>query len=370
MTKKIAILGSTGKVGSQALEVIRSYPQEFKIIGLACRYQSTKFAQQVQEFKPKITAVAQKEGEKKVISVVTHPEVETVVVAVVGLAGLAPTLAAIKAGKDIALATKEVLVIAGELVMKEVRKHKVKLIPLDSEHSAIFQCLHAGRKKEIKQLILTMGKGPIAKMSESQLEKVTIKDVFDRPAWSMGQKIAVDSATCMNKAFEIIEAKWLFDVTSEKIKIVVHPEYFCHSLVEFIDGSIITELGSPDMKRYLQYAFFYPQRKKIKVASYVDLIGKKLTFEEPPFEKFPCLQFGYEVLKSGGTMSAVMHGADEVAVKAFVNGKLRFTEIPKVILSTMRAHQTIKSPSLTQLIKAEKWGQEFAQKIVKKGGRT
>ena len=364
--KKIAILGSTGKIGSQALEVIRSYPQEFKIVGLACGYQSAKFNQQVKEFKPKITAVAQKDGEEGVIKAAIHPEVEMVIVAVVGLAGLAPTLAAIKAGKDIALATKEVLVIAGELVMKEVKKHKIKLIPLDSEHSAIFQSLHSGRKKEIKQLILTMGKGPIAKMNKSQLKKVTIQDVFNRPAWSMGQKIAVDSATCMNKTFEVIEAKWLFSVTPEQIKIVVHPEYLCHSLVEFIDGSIITELGSPDMKRYLQYALFYPERKKTKIASYVDLVGKKLSFEEPPFEKFSCLQLGYEVLKDGGTMPTVMHGADKVAVEAFVRGKLKFTDIPKVILSTMKAHKTIKIPSLAQLIKAEKWGQEFAQKLIKK----
>lgn len=363
--KKIAILGSTGKVGSQALEVIRSYRKEFKIIGLACGHQSAKFIRQVKEFKPKITAVAEKDGNEEVIKVATHPEVEMVIVAVVGLAGLRPTLAAIKEGKDVALATKEVLVVAGELVMRQVKKQKASLIPLDSEHIAIFQCLHSGRKKEIRKLILTMGQGPIAKMAKSKLEKVTIKDVFNRPAWEMGTKIAVDSATCMNKTFEVIEAKWLFGVPSQQIKIIVHPEYLCHSLVEFVDGSVIGELGLPDMRRYIQYALFYPERRETRLGLYADLYGKKLSFEKPPFEKFPCLKLGFEALKDGGTMPAVMHGADRVAVDAFASGRVKFTDIPKIIISAMRAHQVIKKPNLAQLLKAEKWGRQFAQKSLK-----
>lgn len=367
--KKIAILGSTGKIGSQTLEVIRAYPGEFEVVGLACGHKSAKFNQQIKEFKPQVTAVAQKDGEEGVIKVATHPEVELVIVAVVGLAGLKPTLAAISEGKDIALATKEVLVIAGELVMREVKKQKVRLIPLDSEHSAIFQCLHSGRKKEVRHLILTMGKGPIAKMNKSQLGKVTIKDIFSRPAWKMGKKIAVDSATCANKAFEVIEARWLFDIPPEKIKVVVHPEYLCHSLVEFVDGSIITELGVPDMRRYIQYALFYPKRRKTRVASYVDLVGKKITFEKSPFEKFPCLELGFRALESGGTMPAVMHGADKVAVDAFIDGKIKFTDIPKIVIKTMDAHEVIKDPNLAQLLKAEKWGQECVQRLIKKGGK-
>jgi len=364
--RKIAILGSTGKVGSQALEVIRSYPKEFKVIGLACGHQSKKFQDQVKEFRPKITAVAEKDGEKGVIGVAVHPEVELVVIAVVGMAGLKPTLAAIKAKKDIALATKEVLVVAGELVMKEIKKSKINLIPLDSEHSALFQSLHSGKKKEIKRLILTMGKGPIAKMNKKQLKRVKIKDIFNRPAWTMGQKIAVDSATCMNKVFEIIEAKWLFNVVLEQIEVVVHPEYLCHSLVEFVDASIITELGSPDMRRYLQYALFYPERKETKVSTYVDLVGKKLTFEKPPLVKFPCLSLGYKALKRGGTMPAVMHGADKAAVDAFVDGKVKFTDISEIIITTMESHKVIKNPSLSQLIRAEKWGQDKAKVLLGK----
>ncbi|PIS09225.1 1-deoxy-D-xylulose-5-phosphate reductoisomerase [Candidatus Beckwithbacteria bacterium CG10_big_fil_rev_8_21_14_0_10_34_10] len=365
--KKIVILGSTGKIGSQALEVIRSYPKEFEIIGLACGHQSKEFENQIKEFRPKIVAIAEKDGQKGVVKTATHPEAELVVVAVVGLAGLKPTIAAIKAGKDIALATKEVLVIAGELVMKLLQKHKVNLVPLDSEHSAIFQSLKAGSQKEIKQVFLTMGKGPIAKMTKSQLIKVNIKDIFNRPCWSMGQKIGIDSASCMNKAFEVIEAKWLFNLKPEQIKILVHKEYLCHSLVEFIDGSIITELGSPDMRRYLQYALFYPVRKETKVSSLTNLVNKKITFESPPFEKFPCLELGYKVLKAGGTMPAVMHGADTTVVRAFVDGKIRFTDIPKIIVSTMKACRVIKEPTLGQLIKAEKWGQDYSQELIKKG---
>lgn len=367
MAKRVAILGSTGKIGSQTLEVIRSYPKEFKVIGLACGHESKKFEQQIKEFKPKVAAIAEKDGERGIVKVATHPEVEMVVVAVVGMAGLTPTLAAIRAGKDIALATKEVLVVAGELVIQEVKKYKVKLIPLDSEHSAIFQSLHSGKTSEIRRLILTMGKGSIAKMNKSQLKRVTVKDIFNRPAWTMGQKIAVDSGTCMNKVFEIIEAKWLFGVFPEQIEVVVHPEYLCHSLVEFVDGSIITELGSPDMRRYIQYALFYPQRKKTKVSSYVDLVGKKMSFEKPPLDKFPCLKLGYQALKAGGTMPAVMHGADKVAVEAFIEKQIGFTDMPKVIGQTMNSHKPIKNPSLTQIIKAEKWGQEKANELIKGG---
>lgn len=364
--KKIAILGSTGKIGSQALEVIRSYPQEFKVVGLACQHQSKLFSQQVKEFKPKITAISEVEGEEKLIKIAVHPEVDLLVVAVVGLAGLMPTLKAIEAGKDIALATKEVLVIAGEIVTKAVRKNGVNLIPLDSEHSAIFQCLKSGSCKEIKKLILTMGKGPIAKMTKKELNQVNLEHIFNRPHWTMGTKIAVDSATGMNKTFEVVEAAWLFGVKQEQIEIIVHPEYLCHSLVEFVDGSIITELGCPDMKRYLQYGLFYPYRKPNKVSSFVNLINQRVSFEKPQYDKFPCLKLGFIALNKGGTMPAVMHGADTTAVNAFVKKKIKFTDIAKIIMKTMNHHQVIKKPNLIQLIKAEKWGQNFAQGLIKK----
>jgi 1-deoxy-D-xylulose-5-phosphate reductoisomerase len=368
--KNIAILGSTGKIGTQALEIIRNYPQEFKVVSLACGHKSKLFDSQIKEFKPKITAISEIDGEKKLINIATHSDVDLVVVAVVGLAGLAPTLAAIKAKKDIALATKEVLVIAGKIVMEKVAKHYTNLIPLDSEHSAIFQCLKSGNIKDVKRIWLTMGKGPIAKMSIKQLAQVTKEQIFDRPCWSMGTKIAVDSATGINKAFEVIEAAYLFGVKPEQIEIVVHPEYLCHSLVEFVDGSIITELGTPDMKRYLQYALFYPSRHPSKLSSFIDLVGKKLSFEKPPFNKFPCLKLGFQALKADGSMPAVMHGADKSAVDAFVAGKIKFTEIPIVVRKTMDRYKLLKSPrlpKLKQLIEAEAWGQKAARQII--GGK-
>ena len=358
--KKIVILGSTGQIGRQTLEIIKAYPGEFKVVGISANKNIELLKQQVQEFKPIIAAV----GEKNLERLAALKEVDMVVVAVVGLAGLKPTLAAVRAGKDIALATKEVLVLAGELVMKEVKRHKVKLIPIDSEHSAIFQCLQTGKKKEIKRLILTMGKGPIAKMRQKDLKKVTLKNIFNRSAWKMGDKITIDSATCINKSFEVIEAKWLFDISPEKINIVVQPEYLCHSMVEFVDGSIIAEIGTPDMKRYIQYALFYPQRKKSDITTYADLIGKKISFEAPPFDKFPGLKIGFEVLKEGGTMPAAMHGADESAVKAFLGKRISFTEIPLIIKKTIKAHKVIKNPNLEEILKAESWGRIFARRLI------
>lgn len=359
MLRKVSILGSTGQIGTQALEVIRSYREKFKVIGLACGHRSMKFEEQVAEFKPKITAISQEDGEEKLIQVATHPDVDLVIVAVVGVAGLLPTLKAIQHGKDIALATKEVLVIAGDLVMREVEKNKVMLIPIDSEHSALFQAVQSGKSCEIKKLMLTMGEGNIARMKKSQLENVTIADVCQRKAWTMGQKIAVDSATGVNKAFEVIEAKWLFGVSRKQIAIAVHPEYFCHSFIEFVDGSIIAELGIPDMKRYIQYALSYPDRVVNKVSLQPNLIGKQLSFKRPPLEKFPCLTLGYQALASGGAMPAVFHGADRAAVAAFLHHQIRFTDFYRVMTRAMKAHRTIENPRLDQLIETEEWGYQF-----------
>lgn len=352
--KKIAILGSTGQIGSQALEIIRSYPDQFQIIGLSCRHPSAKFDQQVAEFKPEITAITQIDGPNSLDKIATHPDVELLVVATVGLSGLNPTLLAINKGKNIALATKEVLVIAGEYVLAQAKKNHVNIFPIDSEHSAIWQCLHSGKKEEINHLILTMGSGPIAKMTSSQLDKVTLKDILNRPVWDMGQKIAVDSATGINKTFEVIEAGLLFDLPPEKIQITVHPQYFCHSLIEFIDGSIIGEFGVPDMKRYIQYALFYPDRKLNKILSPPNIFGQSLEFKPAPFDKFPCLQFGFDALKRGGNMPAILHGADTTAVQAFLDDKIKFTDIPKVIQKTMETVPFIKSPDIDQIINSEK----------------
>jgi len=360
--KKIVILGSTGHIGRQTLEVIRAYPKEFKVVGLSANKNRRLLEKQALEFKPVDTAI----GEKDLIKIATLSEADLIVVAVVGLAGLKPTLAAISAKKNIALATKEVLVLAGKLVMDEVKKNRVELIPLDSEHSAIFQCLQAGRKKEIKKIILTMGKGRFATMSKKQLMKVTLEDIYEHPTWKMGNKITIDSATCLNKSFEVVEAKYLFDLPNDKIGIAIHPEHLCHSLVEFIDGSMIAEFGVADMRRYIQYALFYPERKKAKTTSSFDLFNKTITFEPPPFNKFPGLGLGFKAIQSGETMPAVMHGADDVVVEAFVKGEIRFTDIPEIINITMNNHQTIKNPDLDKILKAEQWGKNYAKKLIER----
>lgn len=363
--KKIAVLGSTGKIGSQALKIIKDHPKDFKVVGLACKNESKKFLGQIKDFKPKIYASLKKDGEKGILKVATHKDVDMVVIAVVGLAGLKPTLKAIKAKKDIALATKEVLVIAGKLVLKEAKKHKVNIIPIDSEPSAIFQSLGSLNSKKIRQIYLTVGKGPIAKMSKQRLKKVSLKDIFNRPVWNLGQKIAVDSATGMNKAFEVIEIARLFNLKASQIKLAVHPEYLCHSLVEFVDASIIGEFGKADMKRYISYALFYPQRQKAKSNLRLDLINKKISFERPDYDKFPCLRLGHKALKDGGTMPAVLHGADKAAVEAFLQAKIKFTDIFKIISLTMKAHKVIKKPTLKQVLKAEKWAQEYSFNLTK-----
>jgi 1-deoxy-D-xylulose-5-phosphate reductoisomerase len=358
--KKIAILGSTGQIGRQTLDVIRAYPEELEVVGLSTNKNEALLKKQVEEFKPKVTGV----GEKDLVKIAILPEVDLVVVAVVGLVGLKPTLAAIKAGKNIALATKEALVLAGEMVMKEVRKNKVKIIPIDSEHSAIFQCLKTGRKEEIKKIILTMGKGRFALMNQKELEKITLEDIYKKPNWKMGKKTTIDSATCLNKSFEVVEAKWLFDLPKEKIEIVVHPEYLCHSLVEFQDGSIFGEFGSPDMRRYIQHALFYPERKEAKITHSINLVGKKISFEPAPYKKFPGLTLGFKALEAGGTMPAVMHGADAVAVEEFVNKKIKFTDIPKIVEKTMLNHQVIKNPSLDEILQTEQWARSYSKRLI------
>lgn len=360
--KKISVLGSTGTIGRGVLDIVRAYPHDFRIVGLSTNTNIELLKKQTAEFKPIDIGI----GEKELNKVASIKEADLIVIAVVGLSGLLPALTAIRKGKDVAIATKEVLVLAGGLIMKEAKKHKVNIIPIDSEHSAIFQCLQTGKQKEIKKLILTMGKGPIACMKKEDLSLVTIKQIENRPVWKMGNKITIDSATCLNKSFEIIEAKWLFGVEPSQIEIVVHPEYICHSMVEFVDGSIITEMGSADMKRYIQYALFYPERKEMRITEGIDITNQTLSFEKAPFDKFPGLKLGYEAIKRGGTLPAVMHGADYSAVKAFLSKQITFTEIPKIIKKTMDAHKIILNPYLKDILAAENWGQKYAKKIISK----
>ncbi len=360
--KKIAVLGSTGTIGRGVLDIVRAFPYDFKVVGLTTNTNIKLLKEQAAEFKPLDTGI----GEKDLMKIATMKEADIIIVAVVGLSGLLPTLAAIRNGKDIAIATKEVLVVAGELVMKEAKKYSVRIIPIDSEHSAIFQCLRSGEKKEVKKLILTMGKGQIAKMKKEELSSVTLEQITNRQVWKMGDKITIDSATCLNKSFEVIEARWLFNIEPSKIHVVVHPEYICHSMVEFADGSIISEMGTPDMKRYIQFALFYPERKKMRITQGIDITDKTLSFEKAPYDKFPGLKLGFDAIKKGGTMPAVMHGADESAVEAFLSKKISFTDIPMIIRKTIAAHIIISKPTLEEIISAEKWGQVYANKLIDK----
>lgn len=376
--KRIVILGSTGSIGTQTLDIIRQHREKFKVVALSANNNIEKLQEQIAEFKPEAVCITDREkaesfktdavlfkGEEglKEIAILDS---DLLINAIVGSAGLIPTLEAIKKGITIGLANKETLVLAGEIVMREAAKHNVTIIPIDSEHSALFQSLKSGRKTEIKHLFLTMGKGKIAEMSPEQLKNVSMHDIFSRPAWNMGNKITIDSATCMNKAFEIIEAKWLFGVAAEQIKVIVHPDYICHSLVEFNDGSIITELGTPDMKRYTQYALFYPDRATATISSFTDLYGKTLRFEKPYYDKFPCLSMGHTALEMGGIMPAVLHGADHSAVKAFIENKIGFMDIPRVIAATLQRTKNILNPDINQIIEAEKNAQKTAFEVLTK----
>lgn len=374
--KRIVILGSTGSIGTQTLDIIRQHREKFKVVALTVHSNSEKLQEQILEFQPEAVCITDKQvaqsfktpitffkGEEGLKQIATLDS-DLLINALVGSSGLIPTLEAIKKGIPIALANKETLVLAGEIIMNAAAKHEVPIIPIDSEHSALFQSLKSGKKTEIKNIFLTMGKGKIAEMTSEQLKNVTMKDIFSRPAWNMGNKITIDSATCVNKAFEIIEAKWLFDVKASQVKVIVHPDYICHSLVEFHDGSIITELGTADMRRYTQYALFYPDRPAAASSSFMDLYDKTLRFEKPLYEKFPCLSMGHTVLEMGGIMPAVFHGADYVAVKAFMENKIGFMDIPKVIANTLEKIANILHPDIEQIIEAEKEAQHIAEGVL------
>ena len=377
--KNIAILGSTGSIGTQTLDIVARFPDRFNIIALVAHRNVDLLRNQIKKFQPELVVVSDEKnaeilskgvdirvlaGEENIVTAATDHRVDMVINSLVGKSGLLPTIEAIKLGKEIGLANKETLVLAGNIVMQLAKKHNVSIIPIDSEHCALFQSLRSGAHHDIQRLILTMGKGPIAGMDKRRLSTVSMQDVLDRPYWDMGMKINVDSATCVNKAFEVIEARWLFDVPANKISIVVHPQYLCHSLVEFKDGSIICELGTADMKRYTQYALFYPDRGISPKGSFIDLFEKPLAFEAPPFDKFPCLGMGHYVIEKGGTMPAVFHGADTTAVKAFMDKKIKFMDIPVIIQNTMDAHELIKDPDLDKILESEKWAEEYAKSLV------
>ena len=376
MKKRIAILGSTGSIGRQTLDVVSAFFSEFEVTGLATKGYLDIFKKQIKKFSPKHVSICEEDydyfpfleyktkvyrGGDGLIKLATDPRTDVVVMSIVGTAGLPATIEAIKCGKTIALASKEVLVAAGDIVMPLTKKHNAQILPLDSEHSAIFQSLQ-GQKNEIKRLILTASGGPFRKYSKKQLSKVTAKQALKHPTWNMGQKITIDSSTLMNKGLEVIEAHHLFGVPYEKIEVVVHPQSIIHSMVEFVDGSIIAQLGVPDMRTPIQYALTYPDRKPNKHGN-VDFIKLgAMTFEAPDMEKFPCLALAYKAGKTGGTLPAVLSAANDTAVELFLNGRIKYNDIPKIVASAMKKHKLIKHPTLEQILEAEIWAREEGQK--------
>jgi 1-deoxy-D-xylulose-5-phosphate reductoisomerase len=367
--KKIAILGSTGSIGQQALDVIRAWPDELKVVALTGNKNLKLLEKQIKEFKPKMFCSSVKPdisygGEfLSPEEIASHPEVDFVIVATAGKAGLSPTLAALQAGKTVALASKEVLVMAGEIVVHEARLHHAQIRPIDSEHSAIWQCLQ-GEKTKPRRLFLTASGGPFYYYSQSQLAEVTPEQALQHPVWKMGRRITVDSATLMNKGLEVIEAHWLFSFPFDSIEILFHPQSIIHSMVEFMDGSLKAQLSWPDMRLPIQYALSYPRRWSNSELPGLDWNKiKSLNFEPVDYDRFPCLKLAMDAGKSGGTYPAVVCAADEVAVELFLSHRISFTNIAKIVQKTVEQHRNISQPSLEEILAADGWARECATHI-------
>ena len=354
--KNLALLGSTGSIGVNVLNVVRQFPESYRIVGLAAGKNVDLLCRQVEEFNPEIISVIDDEHADKLARlldpryhsrihtketgsrlVATCPTADMTISAMVGAAGLIPTIAAVESGKDIGLANKETLVVAGRLVMRKVKEHGVRLLPIDSEHSAVFQALEAGRKEDVAHIILTASGGPFLHKSRKELQHVTREQALNHPNWSMGNKISIDSATLMNKGLEVIEARWLFDILPELIKVVVHPQSIVHSLVEYCDGSVVAQLGIPDMKIPIAYALSYPERLPLDLKPLNLWQCGNLEFQEPDYERFPALRLAYEALDRGGVSTAVLNAANEVAVASFLNEKIPFPRIAAIVEKTMVA---------------------------------
>jgi len=371
MKKKIAILGSTGSIGRQALDVVREHADDFQIVALAAHRNVELLAQHVENFRPAYVGVVDAEsadefknrgltdvelvsGKDSLVKLATLPEVDLVLVALVGIAGLEPTIAALEAGKNVALANKESLVAGGHLVMEAARRFGSKVIPVDSEHSAIFQCL-AGcdDPSRIKRIYLTASGGPFRDYTRDELRYVTVEDALNHPNWRMGKKVTIDSATLMNKGLEVIEAHWLFGLSIEQIQVVIHPQSIVHSMVEYVDGSIIAQMARTDMRIPIQYALSWPRRIKSGIGSLDLTATEPLTFEMPDFDRFPCLALAYKALEIGGTMPVVLNAADEVAVEKFLKGEISFIEIPVMIEQAMKSHKAIQNPDLNTILRVD-----------------
>jgi len=380
--KRLAILGSTGSIGVNTLEIVRQFPERFGIVSLSAGLNIQLLKHQILQFRPKLVSVLNKElsevlqkelshisveivhGVEGLIQVATHPEVDQVVSAIVGAVGLIPTLSAIKTGKAIALANKEPLVMAGKIVIEEAKKNKTQILPVDSEHSAIFQALLGHQKEEVNRLILTASGGPFLNLPISRLQEVTVKEALDHPHWEMGKKITIDSASLMNKGLEVIEAHWLFDIPVEKIVVQIHPQSVVHSMVEYIDGSIVAQMGITDMRIPISYALSFPQRLPINLPPLDFSQCGALTFSAPDPDRFPCLRLAYRSIDIGETMPSILNAANEVAVNAFLEGSLKFTGIPLLLQRVMEEHEVKRVQTVEDILRADHWARERAKHII------
>jgi len=377
--KAISILGSTGSVGVTTLDVVGRFSDRFRVVAMAAGRNLDLLTEQVKRFHPELVSVATPElarelarrlgaqrvtivhGLEGAIAVATHPEAKLLMSALVGAMGLQPTLAAIKAGKDIAFANKEVLVIAGELITTAVRDNRVRLLPVDSEHNAIFQCLEGRGRESLKRIILTASGGPFRELPAERFESITVEQ-------ALGSKITIDSATLMNKGLEVIEARWLFDLTAAEVSVVIHPQSVIHSMVEMIDGSVIAEMAVPDMAIPVAYALAYPERLPMNHLKPLSLAeNSRLTFEEPDLQRFPCLRLAYEALAAGNTMTACLNAANEELVAGFLAGRVGFMDIPRHIETVMRRHHNAPARTIEDLLETDEWARASARELI--GGR-
>lgn len=377
--KRLSLLGSTGSIGTQTLEVVRKHSKEFSIVGLTAQKNIEVLKKQIEEFNPQAVGVMDilkaEELEKQIgipvykgvnglKEIATLEKADTVINSLVGSVGVEPTYHAIQAKKTIALANKETLVAAGSIIMEEARKNKVSIMPIDSEHSAIFQCLNGEDKKELHKIIITCSGGPFKNCSQAELEKKTIEDALNHPTWDMGAKITVDSSTLMNKGFEVIEAHWLYDIPYSNIEVVIHPQSIVHSLVEFTDTSVMAQLGLPDMKVPIQYALTHPRRLPIPLKRLNLADVGKLNFDTPDFERFPCLKYAFFAGKEEGILPTVLNAANEVAVQAFIQKQIKYVDIPKLVNTLIEKTNNVKNPSLQKILEVDKQVKEETKHYV------
>jgi len=375
---RLAILGSTGSIGQQTLDVVRALPQRFRIVGLAAGHNIDLLAEQVSEFRPEFVGCSPDKQNREELTrqtdasfeflsledIAGHPGLDMVVIATSGKAGLSPTLAAVKAGKSIALANKESLVMAGEIITSEAERNGAQILPIDSEHSAIWQCL-SGETQGAAQIILTASGGPFRHYSPAQLKEVTVEQALAHPSWAMGKKVTIDSATLMNKGLEVIEAHWLFNMPVASIRVLVHPQSIIHSMVEFVDGSIKAQLSYPDMRLPIQYALSYPDRLSNPELPRLNWSNiSELTFEQPDVETFPCLTLATEAGKKGGTYPAVLCAADEEAVELFLSHRINFVDIAGLVEQALEQHQAVAFPTLEEILAADGWAREKVRELV------